>query len=64
MSNTYRPESRGVRQAHAPRRKGTGMSRLKKALVLSVVAGMSVFGVAAAPPTPAAPLLADKGGCC
>ncbi|WP_301951298.1 hypothetical protein [Pimelobacter simplex] len=40
------------------------MSRLKKALVVGVVAGMSVVGVVAAPATTAAPVLADKGGCC
>ncbi|WP_256448504.1 hypothetical protein [Pimelobacter sp. 30-1] len=40
------------------------MSRLKKALVVSVVAGMSVVGVVAAPPTPAGSVLADKGACC
>lgn len=37
------------------------MSRLKKALVVSVVAGMSVVGVVA---SPAAPASAEKGTCC
>lgn len=37
------------------------MSRLKKALVVSVVAGMSVFGVIA---SPAAPASANWGNCC
>lgn len=37
------------------------MSRLKKALVVGVVAGMTVFGVVA---SPAAPASADRGTCC